>query len=299
MTLRGFSQTALGTAMCRAAHQIVDGEPKILCDPIAAKFLDEPTMAALRAGNPALMARINPGARVHFCLRSRVAEDCLERAVGCGVNQYVILGAGLDSFAYRQPEWAGALEIVEIDHPETQALKLDIVKSRHLGPPRNVTYLPIDFASESLLARLEHATLNVRRPIFVSWLGVTQYLTPDAVDRTLQALANWPGGCGVLLTYMLSDWSEFPPEAVARFEAQRKGSASLGEPWLSAYSESSITAALQTAGFVLERSFSVAEMQSRYFAGRADGLKAEGGPSRIMGAHTAADGAAWFDLGPL
>ena len=229
MTLHSFSQTALGTAICRAAHQIVDGEPKILCDPIAAKFLNEPTMAALRAGNPALMARANPGARVHFCLRSRVAEDCLERAVACGVDQYVILGAGLDSFAYRQPEWARALEIIEIDHPETQAIKLDIVKSRDLGPPKNVTYLPIDFASESLLARLEHATLNVLRPIFVSWLGVSQYLTADAVAKTLHALAKWPSGCGVVLTYMLSDWSEFAPEAVARFEAQRKGAASLGE----------------------------------------------------------------------
>jgi methyltransferase (TIGR00027 family) len=245
------------------------------------------------------MARANPGARVHFCLRSRVAEDCLERAVDCGVDQYVILGAGLDSFAYRQPEWARAIEIIEMDHPETQALKLDIVKSRDLGPPQNVTYLPIDFASESVLARLEHATLSVRRPIFVSWLGVTQYLTADAVAKTLDALAKWPSGCGVVLTYMLSDWSEFAPEAVARFEAQRKGAAFLGEPWLSAYSESSISAALQAAGFVVRRSFPVAEMQSRYFAGRDDGLKAEGGPSRIMGAHTAVDGGAWFDLGPL
>jgi len=299
VTLRGFSKTALNTAICRAAHQIIDDEPKILRDPIAAKLLDEPTVTALRARDAALMARANPGARMHFCLRSRVAEDCVARAVACGVDKYVILGAGLDSFAYRQPEWARAIGIVEIDHPETQAFKLDIVRSRALGPPRNVTYLPVDFASESLLTRLEHSTLNVQRPIFVSWLGVTHYLTADAVAKTLHALAAWPGGCGIVLTYMLSDWSDFAPEAVARFEAQRNMATSVGEPWLSGYSESSITATLQAAGFALQRSFSVAELQSRYFAGRADGLKAEGGPSRIMGAHTSADGGGWFDLGPL
>jgi O-methyltransferase involved in polyketide biosynthesis len=133
----------------------------------------------------------------------------------------------------------------------------------------------------------------------VSWLGVTQYLTADAVAKTLHALAAWPGGCGIVLTYMLSDWSDFTPEAVARFEAQRNMATSVGEPWLSGYSESSITATLRAAGFALQRSFPVAELQSRYFAGRADGLKAEGGPSRIIGAHTSADGGAWFDLGPL
>jgi methyltransferase (TIGR00027 family) len=296
MSLQGISRTAIAAAIARAAHQIFDGDPKLLTDPLALTFVDDATREALRARKPAIMAMANPAARVHFCLRSRIAEDCLARAVAQGVDQYAILGAGLDSFAYRQPAWAHSVWIVEVDHPKTQAFKREWLRSRAVAPPPNVGYLPVDFVQESLIQRLHQAPFDQTRPIFVSWLGVTQYLAPEAVAETLRSLAAWPGGCGLMLTYMLADWSAFTAEARAWFEQQKDGAAAVGEPWLSRYSEAAIIASLRSAGFAAQVPFALADIHALYFSRRTDGLKAVGGPSRIMGAHTSADGGAWFNL---
>jgi methyltransferase (TIGR00027 family) len=296
MSLRGFSQTAIDVAIARAAHQLFDDDPKLLADPLALTFLDDATRGALSAHDPAILALAHPAARVHFCLRSRIAEDCLERAVELDVNQYAILGAGLDSFAYRQPAWARAVRIVEIDHPKTQAFKREWLRSRSLEPAPNVEYLAVDFAAESLVERLRQAPLNETRPIFVSWLGVTQYLTRAATTRTLQTLAGWPGGCGLVITYVPADWSAFPPEARAQLEWYRERAASVGEPWLSLYSEAEMSAALRAAGFAALTFFDASELQSRYFSRRSDGLVAREGPSPIIGAHTRPEGRAWFEL---
>jgi methyltransferase (TIGR00027 family) len=296
MSLHGFSQTAIFPAICRAAHQIFDEDPKILRDPTAMRFIDDAAQTALSNRDPTLMATVIPAARSHFCLRSRIAEDCLERAVARGVNQYIVLGAGLDSFAYRQPDWARAIEIVEVDHPRTQEFKIELIKRKGLRPPQNVSYLPVDFASESVIDRLAQAGANTARPIFVSWLGVTQYLAPEAVSEVLRALASWPGGCGLLVTYMLADWSDFEPQTVERYKRQRDRAASLGEPWIGGHSEAAMAASLRSAGFAFEKSFTVSSIQTLYFALRTDGLRAEGGPSRIMGAHTSLGGEPWFNV---
>jgi methyltransferase (TIGR00027 family) len=296
MSLRGFSQTAIFPAICRAAHQMFDEDPKILHDPIAVKFIDDAARTALSNKDPTLMAMVIPAARTHFCLRSRIAEDCLERAVACGVDQYIVLGAGLDSFAYRQPDWARAIEIVEVDHPRTQEFKLELIKANGLRPPQNVSYLPVDFAAESVIDRLTQASTNTARPLFVSWLGVTQYLVPEAVSDVLRALASWPGGCGLLVTYMLADWSDFEPLTVERYKRQRDRAASLGEPWISGYSEATMASSLRSAGFAFQKAFTVSGIQSLYFARRTDGLRAEGGPSWIMGAYTSLAGEPWFNL---
>jgi len=242
------------------------------------------------------MQRVNPERRAHFCLRSRVAEDCLEAAVANGVNQYVVLGAGLDSFAYRQPDWARTMMIVEVDHPRSQEFKIELVKSKALGPPANVMYLPADFSSEPLGERLADANIDVALPIFVSWLGVTQYLTTDAVTNVLRTLAAWPGGCALVMTYALSDWSDFDGQVRSRFETMKERAASVGEPWLRAFSETSMIELLRLTGFAVQKSFGTSNIQSRYFAARIDGLRAEGGPSRIVGAHTQLGTESWFSL---
>jgi methyltransferase (TIGR00027 family) len=296
MSLQTYSKTAIGPAMCRAAHQLFDDDPKILCDPTAWAFVDDATASALRARDPAVMERVTPERRVHFCQRSRIAEDCLERAVASGVKQYVVLGAGLDSFAHRQPAWARCVRIVEIDHPLSQEFKIGLVKSRGLGTPGNVSYLPVDFASERLGDRLKDSDLDASQPIYVSWLGVSQYLPEEAVATALRALAAWPGGCGLVMTYALSDWSEFDAKVRTRFQAMRDESASRGEPWISAYSETSMAESLRLSGFAIQKSFAISDIQIKYFAGRTDGLKAEGGPSRIMGAHTDRRHESWFAL---
>jgi len=177
-----------------------------------------------------------------------------------------------------------------------QEFKIELIKAQGLGPPQNVSYLPVDFAAESVIDRLPRAGTNTARPIFVSWLGVTQYLVPEAVSDVLRALASWPGGCGLLVTYMLADWSDFEPQTVARYKRQRERAASLGEPWISGYSQTTMIASLRSAGFACQKSFAVSDIQARYFARRTDGLRVEGGPSRIMGAHTCSAGEPWFDL---
>src|SRR5215469_1975570 len=296
MSLHGFSRTAIFAAICRAAHQIFDEDPKILHDPVALKCIDDAVQTALANRDPALMAIATPAQRAHFCLRSRIAEECLERAVARGADQYIVLGAGLDSFAYRQPDWARTTKIVEVDHPTTQEFKIELIKARALGPPENVVYLPVDFSSDTVIGRLSQAPLDVARPIFVSWLGVTQYLMPDAVSDVLQALAFWPGGCGLLISYMLADWSDFEAQTVERYKRQRDRAASVGEPWINGYLEVTMAASLRSAGFAFQKSFAVSDIQSLYFARRTDGLRAEGGPSRLMGAHTSPEGESWFNL---
>jgi methyltransferase (TIGR00027 family) len=296
LSLQSFSKTAIGPAICRAAHQLLDDDPKILCDPTALAFIDDVTAAALRAKEPGLMKRVNPARRAHFCLRSRVTEDCLERAAARGVDQYVVLGAGLDSFAYRQPDWARPMTVVEVDHPRSQEFKIELLKAKDLGPPPNLFYLSVDFASQTLGQRLRDAAIDPARPIFVSWLGVTQYLPTDAVTEVLRTLASWPGGCALVVTYVLADWSGFDDEARMRFETMKEQAAAVGEPWLSAYSEATMIESLRSSGFAVQQSFATADIQSRYFTARTDGLRAEGGPSRIIGAHTRPGTEPWFDL---
>jgi methyltransferase (TIGR00027 family) len=220
----------------------------------------------------------------------------MKRATARGAEQHIILGAGLDSFAYRQPAWARSINILEVDHPKTQQLKLELVKSQGLGPPSNVSYLPIDFARDSLLDGLKQADIDETRPIFLSWLGGSQYLATNEVSALLRALASWRGGCGLVMTYMLAEWSDLEPVIRAGWERAKQWAASVGEPWLSHYSESSMRETLRSAGFAAQNPFTANDMQFLYFAKRTDGLRAEVGPSRIISAHTSEDGADWFDV---
>jgi methyltransferase (TIGR00027 family) len=295
METKGFSKTALMTAICRAAHMMFDDNPKILRDPIALKFLSEEVLAALHSRDPMLMAVANPFTRVHFCLRSRVAEDCMARSAAGGVDQFIILGAGLDSFAYRQPAWARRCRLVEVDEPTTQNAKIELIRSRDLGPPDNVIYLSADLVRESLIDRLDRTGIDATRPVFVSWLGVSQYLPADAVSNVLRALAGWRGGCGIVMTYMLADWSNLQAEIRAGAERTRKWAASVGEPWLSFFSEATIIDVLRSAGFVGQKPFTGSELRSIYLRhGHAFDVTAN--PSRIIAAYTSLDGASWFDL---
>jgi methyltransferase (TIGR00027 family) len=298
VALQDFSKTATMTAICRAAHQILDDDPKILNDPIALKFVNEEALSGLRRRDPMLMMLASPFARLHFCLRSRVAEDCMERAAAQDAEQFVILGAGLDSFAYRQPDWAQNCKIVEVDHPKTQQFKIELVKSRALELSDNVIYIAFDFATDSLTDRFEQTSLDARRPIFVSWLGVSQYLPVDTVSRVLRELAAWRGGCGLVMTYALEDWSDLDPIVRTGAERAKEWAASVGEPWLSSYSDSAIVHALRSAGFSAVKPFTVAELQSTYFS-RNHAFEASAGPSRIVGAHTSGQDMTWFELDPV
>jgi methyltransferase (TIGR00027 family) len=171
-------------------HQAVDGEPKILDDPIAALLLDDDERRTIeaqpgRAREPDVIAL-----RSRVVLRSRFAEERLADAVRRGVCQCVSLGAGFDTFAYRQPDWARRLRIYEVDHHGTQAEKRRRLQKAGIPIPPNLEFVAIDFESVSLPDGLRASSLDFSQPTFFSCLGVLVYLTLDAVNAIFELVAR-------------------------------------------------------------------------------------------------------------
>ena len=263
------SRTVEIPAIMRALHQTVDDEPKILTDPIAplligrdddhrwlAPLLDHPFAKQWRAG---------------FALRARYAEDCLAEGVRHGVKQYVILGAGLDTFAYRQPSWSSSLRIYELDHPMTQGWKNDRLKVAAVAIPSNLTFVPIDFERVSISDALESAGFAFDARTLCSWMGVMQYLTPRALDATFQFVLSLPRSSQIVFSFIL------PPDAVSGVEAEAlviaaQRAAEVGEPWLTRLHASELRLKLRTMGFSQTIHLTPEEARERYFRNRHDGL---------------------------
>lgn len=270
MERRRASTTMVQTAILRAAHQVLDDDPKILDDPLAVGLVegsskDEILAAPLGPWPP-------PWFRAIFVLRSRYTEDSLEQAVSAGVAQYVLLGAGMDTFAYRQPSWARKLRIIEIDHPESQAFKRERLLQRGIAIPDNVEFCPIDFERESLAKGLVKSSLDSIAPAFFSWLGVTQYLTGEAIDTTLRLVLAMPPRSELLTEYIT------PPDSWAgdELDFMRKVpqlASELGEPWLTYFTPDEIAEHLRGLGFSRVAHLSLDEATSRYFINRRDGLR--------------------------
>src|SRR5579863_106550 len=172
----------------RAIHQTIDDEPKILDDPISPRLVDE--QSEFYRSRLELLERLPELTRLRlkasFVMRSRFAEDRLAEAFRGGVRQYVLLGAGLDTFAYRQPPWAHSLRIFEVDYPATQQWKRKRLAEARILVRDNVTFVPLDFEKVSLAQGLSQAGLHPDTGTFFSMLGVSQYLTEAAFDQTLK-----------------------------------------------------------------------------------------------------------------
>src|SRR6478735_4422018 len=181
------SRTAFGAATYRAVHQDVDGG-RIFRDPLAWQILGIDREATL--ADPASTERFP--LRVFIAVRHRFAEDSLAAAVERGTRQVVVLGAGLDTFAYRNPH--AETRVFEVDFPATGAWKRDRLADAGIAVPDNVTYVGVDFERDDLGARLVEAGFDAAAPAFFLWLGVVPYLTLDAVAATLRAIASVPGG---------------------------------------------------------------------------------------------------------
>jgi methyltransferase (TIGR00027 family) len=267
------SDTAALTAMLRAAHQLVDDEPRIVNDPIAVALVDDVTReqiatrpAALRS--PALMVP-----RAAVLLRSRYAEDLLAKAIERGMSQFVILGAGLDTFAFRQPASAGPLLVYEVDFPATQAWKRQRLAAAGLVVPDNLRWVPIDFEQQTLTTPLGNADFDASKPAFFSWLGVTQYLSLPAIDATLSFVAALRSPSTIVLSFMVPD-IDLPPEEAAVVRQVADDAARAGEPWLTRISSQELAVRLTQLGFRNVIHLSPEEANTRYFAGRRDGLRA-------------------------
>ena len=276
------SATARRVAMRRAAHQMFD-HPLVLVDPIAIPILGAGAAEQIRAERGIWQTRASRYSRAFMAVRSRFAEDELARAIAGGANQYVILGAGLDTFAYRNPYAAGSLRVFEVDFPATQAWKRKRLREGGIAIPDSLTFAPVDFERQSLADGLAAAGFDRGRISFFSWLGVTMYLTPEAMDATLSFLASLPAGSGLVFDYAVPreslDW-------VGRIFFDRIASrvAAAGEPFRLFFDPGTLAKKLTATGFRSLEDLGSAELNARYFAGRKDNLRVRGRLGRLMSA---------------
>jgi methyltransferase (TIGR00027 family) len=274
-----FSRTAQRVAIRRAAHQLLD-DPKVLDDPLALRIIGAEAAAALRT-DPKEDHAFARAFRAFMAARSRFAEDELARAVADGVIQYAILGAGLDTFAYRNPH--PALRVFEIDHPATQAWKREQLDAAGIPIPPSVTFVPVDFEHQTLANALAHSGLNTSAPAFFSWLGVTPYLTREACMTTLSVIAKMPPGSGVVFDFAI-DPALLNAGQRQALDALSKRVAAAGEPFQLFFDPTKLQHELKTLGFHRTEFLQGAQINDRYFQNRADGLCVRGGLGHLMSA---------------
>jgi methyltransferase (TIGR00027 family) len=280
------STTAHRVAMRRAAHQLFD-HPLILDDPIALPILGEETRARLRAEEREARGRAQASFRAFMVVRSRFAEDELKAAVPRGASQYVILGAGLDTFAYRNPYSPAQLRVFEVDHPATQAWKRKRLADGHVvvPPAEALAYVAVDFETQSLAGELAKAGFDPGRVTFFAWLGVTPYLTKPAMDSTLGFIASCAKGSGVVFDYVCEKRQMGILGRLA-FERLAQRVAMAGEPFTLLFDPKTLIAEMRGMGFSHFEDLGGAQLNDRYFAGRTDNLRVLGRVGRIMSART-------------
>jgi len=238
------SRTAFAAAAHRAAHQVLEGG-RIFADPLAGRILGPAAQAAAVATSAHPSTR---GMRLFIAARSQVAEAALRAGVETrGVSQLVLLGAGLDTFAYRNPCGEG-LKVFEVDHPETQAWKRRRLAEAGIAIPPALAFAPVDFERDELLAALQAAGFDPGRRSFFTWLGVAPYLTREAIGATLALIGGLPGGGEVVFDY--SDPVETLVAEARDAHLQRASRvAALGEPFLTYFDPAELHAELARLGF--------------------------------------------------
>jgi methyltransferase (TIGR00027 family) len=242
----------------RAAHQLLD-KGAVLDDPFAIRILSETEHNVLQFANAHRLASLG---RLFTAARSRIAEDALAGAVERGTPQIVILGAGLDTFALRNPHGAREVRVYEVDHPATQAWKRQLLDEAHIELPPWLVFVPVDFEQDDLGERLTSAGFQQQSPAFFTWLGVVPYLTEDAIGRTLDYIASIPEA-EVVFDYM------GPPAAFSdelrAVETQRDEQLKrLGERSISRFEREGIAAILRTHGFDVVEDLSYQEIASKF-----------------------------------
>ena len=277
------STTAIGTALMRAAHTRLD-RPPLIEDPWGDRLVlaDERAALLARAGAEDLDAvlREHPSYGT-VILRARYAEDALADAVRRGARQYVIVGAGLDSFALRRPPFARDLEVFEVDHPSTQRFKAQRLDLCGVRAPHGVHLVAADLSETGLGSALAGSPYRSDLPAFFSWLGVTTYLTHEANLATLAAIASCaPSGSELVFSYLDQRVLDADGEHAA-VQRARDQVASVGEPWVSGFNPDRLDSDLRGTGLELVANLGPRELADRYCAGRVDGLR----PS--FGAHLA------------
>lgn len=272
------SRTAHRVAVRRAEHQVLD-TPRIFEDPLSLRIIEPESRAKIQPGRVNRKQRLTKSFRAYMALRSRWAEDELAKAVGQGIHQYVILGAGLDTFAYRNPH--EGLKVFEVDHPATQAWKTQRLAEEGIPVPESVRFVPAHFERETLAEELAGTDFHPNEPAFFAWLGVTPYLTDRAFEETLRFVAACPVGSGIAFDYQIPRTSLNPMESMA-LDALSLHVANAGEPFQLFFEPEPLQARLLTMGFHSLEDLGRDQMNARYYAGRADALRVKGNLARLM-----------------
>jgi methyltransferase (TIGR00027 family) len=276
------SVTAQRVAMRRAAHQLLD-DPKVFDDPVALRIIGKESTSALQADPRQYeVTPLSSYLRAFVAARSRYAEDELALGVRRGVRQYIILGAGLDTFAYRNPYPEGVLHVFEVDHQTTQTWKRARLEEVGLTLPGDLTFAPVDFETQILEEGLRGTGYDAGKCTFFSWLGVTEYLTSEAVMATLRFITSAPAGSGIVFDYMIAP-SLLTPIQRSGFDALSRRVASAGEPWRAFFDPELLTRDLRAMGFRYVEDKGPEEINARYFKNRKDGLRV-GSLSHMMNA---------------
>jgi methyltransferase (TIGR00027 family) len=284
------SKTAMGTAFMRAYHA-AHVHPKIFDDFLAYRLIteeerresEERHLKAFQLFDPARAASCPDRASALACWmqagaappiilgRARYAEDTLEQAVRQQeVQQYVILGAGMDTFAWRRPDLLARLQVFEVDHPATQAHKRHRLLDVGREHPAQLHFIPVDFSQKNLAAALRLSAYDPQAPGFFSWLGVTYYLTREAAFATWRAIAEVaPAGSTVIFDYLDTD-AFVPEKAARRVQFMMEIVSKVGEPMLTGFDPSTLAVNLARLGLRLHEDLGPADIEGRYFEGRPD-----------------------------
>jgi len=271
--------SAVRVALWRALHVEVDASPHVIADTIGLALAAPDDNWRDR---PDMDPQGTAGFRAGIVARARFVDDLVAEQVALGVTQYLILGAGLDSFAQRKPEIASLLQVFEIDQPETQVWKRQRLIELGIGIPEWLRLVPVDFeAGDDWWDRLAVAGFDASRPAVVACTGVTMYLTRDSVAATLRRLATLGPGSTLAMTFLLPAELTQGEERQQHKEVQKNARAS-GTPFLSFFTPAEMLAMARDAGFASVAHVSAADLAQRYFAGRTDGLRPSSGESFLI-----------------
>lgn len=272
-----FSKTAHGVAIRRAAHQLLD-EPRVHDDPLALAVIGHEAEQSLRQELHKQQDARARALRAFLAARSRYAEDQLKLALGKGVSQYVVLGAGLDTFAFRNPH--PELRIFEVDHPATQTWKQERLREAGFSVPPSVTFVPADLEEQSLSAALSFAGFCATDSAFFSWLGVTPYLKRDACMSTLGYISRLPESSGVVFDFAVNPDLLDDGQSIALSSLSARVAAA-GEPFQLFFHPEELTADLKNCGFRDVEMLAGEQINDRYFKDRTDGLRISSNLGRL------------------
>jgi len=260
------SKTALATAFMRAIHTRLD-HPKHIDDPWGDRLVLDAERAAI---GPETRFRSSAAYGV-VILRTRYTEETLAAAVARGVRQYVILGAGMDSFALRQPVFAQGVDVIEVDHPASQTFKRERLRACGVTVPPTLHFVPADLSCEQLATALTRSPYRSAEPAFFSWLGVAVYLTREANLATLRGIAAGAApGSELVFTYQDQREMDAGSDSI---RDTRSRVAAVGEPWVSGFDPSQLAEDLRQVGLGLVEDFSGEELWCKYCTEDEDALR--------------------------